>query len=144
MSKAFTASQRAFFREIREKYSVTAEEYLALYKFQGGRCYICRKARGIGRRLGIDHCHITGRVRGLLCTGSKDPKTCNRLIAFFTTEALERAFQYTRNPPAYSFLGALRGGGVPCGDCGWIGDHSPLCPYHQCGVCGLFGEHEHE
>ncbi len=39
---------------------------------QEGKCLICRmketcKFKGVVRRLSVDHCHESGRVRGLLC-----------------------------------------------------------------------------
>jgi hypothetical protein len=54
------------------KYNITVEEYDALVEKVGGFCQICH-APG-GGRLHVDHCHDTGRVRGLLCS------TCNRGI----------------------------------------------------------------
>lgn len=34
---------------------------------QGGTCAICHGTATVGR-LAVDHCHLTGKVRGLLCT----------------------------------------------------------------------------
>lgn len=61
------------------RYGLTPESYQALYESQGGLCAICgtegtsdviphhvRAATGASR-LNIDHCHETGKVRGLLC-----------------------------------------------------------------------------
>lgn len=103
------ASWRAFYRAALVTYNVTPYEYRLLYIAQKGRCWICRKAKGVhpddpkglgGRRLGIDHDHLTGEIRGILCTGSLSANTCNRLIARYSREALRRAADYLTDPPA--------------------------------------------
>ncbi len=52
-----------------KSYSLTVEEYEALFQAQGGRCAVCRKEPGEqgGKRLSVDHDHVTGRNRGLIC-----------------------------------------------------------------------------
>jgi hypothetical protein len=52
-------------------------------------CEICGRS---DRRIDIDHCHKTGRVRGSLC------ETCNRGIGLLgdTHEMLEKAFLYLK------------------------------------------------
>jgi hypothetical protein len=60
------ADQRA------KKYGVSADEYLRMGEEQGWVCAICglpEIAQRSGRvmSLAVDHCHETGRVRGLLC-----------------------------------------------------------------------------
>lgn len=110
MAKPVASAWRAFYSSVLDKYGLTPDDYRLLYVAQKGRCWICRNAKGIhpddpkgrgSKRLGVDHNHATGAVRGLLCTGSTDPKTCNRLIAFYTPEALQRAADYMRMPPAF-------------------------------------------
>jgi recombination endonuclease VII len=51
-------------RERARRYGLSLEELRAMLARQGNACAICRKA-GVG--LHIDHCHATGKVRGLLC-----------------------------------------------------------------------------
>lgn len=98
-----------FFADIFEKYGVTPIEYRAMYRAQGGRCYVCRRANGKSRRLGVDHDHLTGEVRGLVCTGSLNANTCNRLIAFYNREQLLRAVaMLSEPPPARAVLHAMR------------------------------------
>lgn len=49
---------------------VTQVQYLEMHRQQKGRCGICGK-RLRSRRykaFAVDHCHITGKIRGLLCT----------------------------------------------------------------------------
>jgi hypothetical protein len=85
-------------------YGIAVWVYDRLLEIQGGRCAICQRAKGIARRLAVDHDHsccpelpACGKcVRGLLC------KTCNRIIgharddpAFFL-----RGYDYLINPPA--------------------------------------------
>jgi hypothetical protein len=99
----------SFWSDIFEKYGVTPAEYRAMFRAQGGRCFVCRKAKGKSRRLAVDHNHETGEVRGLVCSGSRDPKTCNRLIAFYTRDALLRAAEMLSDPPpARAVLSAIR------------------------------------
>ncbi|MFL6145615.1 MAG: endonuclease domain-containing protein [Labedaea sp.] len=102
-----------FFRHTEATYGVTALMYRVLYRAQGGRCYVCRKATGKSRRLGVDHDHLTGEVRGLVCTGSLSANTCNRLIAIYSRDQLLRAVAMLSDPPpARAVLRALRGPGL--------------------------------
>jgi hypothetical protein len=94
-------------------YQITELEYRALYRAQGGRCYVCRKATGKARRLGVDHDHLTGEVRGLVCTGSLSANTCNRLIAIYNRAQLLRAVAMLSDPPpARAVLAAVRAPGL--------------------------------
>lgn len=57
---------------LREKYSMTVEEYHELLEAQGGVCAICGTEQTTGRgsennHFSVDHDHKTGAVRGLLC-----------------------------------------------------------------------------
>lgn len=125
-AKKELADWRAFYAACSRKYGTPnrpfgEREYVALYEFQGGRCAICRKARGRDprfplmyagrktkpRRLGVDHNHMTTLVRGLLCTGSMSANTCNRLIGRYHLVELERAVTYLKEPPALEALAAL-------------------------------------
>lgn len=62
---------RAFDENIKRTHGMTTADYEAMWASQGGRCLICGtdKPGGRGNRLHVDHCHETGRIRGLLCTG---------------------------------------------------------------------------
>jgi hypothetical protein len=123
---------RAFFRDILRKYGLTEVEYRVLYRAQGGRCYVCRKATGKSRRLGVDHDHLTGEVRGLVCTGSLSANTCNRLIAIYNRDQLLRAVAMLSDPPpARQVLWGLRSGS------GWVEslvDGSAIVVAHVKGV----------
>ncbi|QFP95542.1 endonuclease VII [Mycobacterium phage GaugeLDP] len=83
-------------------YDITAEEYWAIYEFQGGRCYICQRANGKHKRLSVDHDHKTGIIRGLLCT------MCNKYTLGWARDCIEffmRAIEYLKNPPAVQVIG---------------------------------------
>ena len=59
----------------RSNYGLSIEDYNALLAQQGGACAICRKQPE--QRLCVDHCHVTKKVRRLLC------RRCNLGIGYF-------------------------------------------------------------
>lgn len=136
-----------YLRGLEAKYGITPDEYRALYYAQGGRCYVCRKASGKARRLGVDHDHVTGEVRGLVCTGSLTAMTCNRLIAIYSRDALLRAAGMLSDPPpARVILSRMRSG------CGTLPSLVGGVPFTLTQVCGVdpaafqretHGEHRH-
>lgn len=103
---------REFFRKAASGdagYTASPDAYLILYRAQLGRCFICQVRKGInpedprGRgtmRLGWDHNHTTGAVRGLLCT--RGEWSCNRIVGRYrdNPEAFRRAARYLEQPPA--------------------------------------------
>lgn len=52
-------------KRLAEKYGLTPEEYEVMKQRQNGRCAICGTESE--ELLHVDHCHETGKVRGLLC-----------------------------------------------------------------------------
>ena len=62
-SKGKAAAERAKL----SKYNISPEMYALMYAEQKGACAICRKPEKKGKKLAVDHCHDTGKVRGLLC-----------------------------------------------------------------------------
>lgn len=65
---------------IKGRYGLSEADYYAMIGRQKGKCAICKK-KGAGdrdkRRLSVDHCRRTGKVRGLLCG------MCNRSLGGF-------------------------------------------------------------
>jgi hypothetical protein len=62
---------------LKHRYNITIDQYNALNEQQHGLCAICgQPPRGKMKRLSVDHDHITGKVRGLLCI------TCNRVLGY--------------------------------------------------------------
>jgi hypothetical protein len=51
---------------LRRRYKISVQTYNNMLQAQGGLCAICRQSSG-NRNLHVDHCHETGKVRGLLC-----------------------------------------------------------------------------
>lgn len=70
--KGKRAQRRA---HLRKNYGITPAYYEEMLVSQGGKCAICL---GVNpkRRLAVDHCHATGKVRSLLCL------RCNGIIGF--------------------------------------------------------------
>jgi hypothetical protein len=67
------------------KFGLTEDEWQAMRKRQKDRCKICGqretlKSKGQVKNLCIDHCHDTGKVRGLLCN------RCNTSIGWFNDD----------------------------------------------------------
>jgi Autographiviridae endonuclease VII len=49
-------------------YGVTTEWYNDTLASQGGGCAVCGTLPGVQRkRFAVDHCHVTGTLRGILC-----------------------------------------------------------------------------
>jgi len=60
---------------LKKKYGITTEKYDKMLSEQDYKCYICHKHEDkLDRSLAVDHCHKTGKVRGLLCGN------CNRFL----------------------------------------------------------------
>lgn len=53
----------------KRKYGITIEDYDRMLIEQNGHCALCDKTPEQERngKLNVDHCHETGKVRGLLC-----------------------------------------------------------------------------
>ena len=78
-----------------KNYGITQKDYDELFKKQNNSCAICssKDTRSPSKYFSVDHCHITGKVRGLLCN------QCNRGLGFLgdTKESLYKAYMYLRN-----------------------------------------------
>ena len=72
----YHAAQR---RSTLRRYGMTDADYEALFLAQEGKCAVCKTdTPGKGRRyFDVDHDHISGKVRGLLC------HVCNKYVGSF-------------------------------------------------------------
>lgn len=70
-----------------KKYGLTQQQFAAILEKQGGRCAICRTDEWLPH---VDHDHVTGQIRGLLCVN------CNTLLgrAKDSVLALRQAIRY--------------------------------------------------
>jgi glutaredoxin len=70
----------------RYKYGLEPDEYERLLTQSNHSCFICKQQR----KLCVDHDHLTGKIRGLLCV------PCNTALAQFgdSVEGLQRAITY--------------------------------------------------
>ncbi len=80
-------------------YGITPARVDEMFMEQGGVCAICRLPAemlpsGKRKRLNIDHCHLTGKVRGLLCS------KCNKGIGQLNDDPdlLRKAVAYLERP----------------------------------------------
>lgn len=100
---------RAHALRVENNFGITADEYATLYESQGGVCFICRVARGVVKKLAVDHDHnkcddhepqvgCRNCVRSLLCG------PCNQAIGRLNVAALKRAIEVLTNPPAQRIL----------------------------------------
>jgi len=75
----------------KRNFGITIEEYDRMLKDQNQSCGICKISEKKWRkRFSVDHCHKTGKVRGLLCG------KCNSVLGFVSdsTEILSNCINY--------------------------------------------------
>lgn len=81
-------------RNYLKKYGLTPVDYNQLLMKQGHCCKICGASQStLSKQLAVDHCHVTGKVRGLLCS------TCNTGLGQFkdSVDLLDKARNYLCN-----------------------------------------------
>ena len=81
-------------KKLSKKYNMTVEKYDSMLKEQNNCCKICSTHESeFNKRLAVDHCHTTGKIRGLLCMA------CNILLgkAKDNINILNNAIDYLNN-----------------------------------------------
>lgn len=82
---------------LQKAFGITADVYDAILDYQKGVCALCGKKETVinngskkVQALAVDHCHETGKIRGLLCN------KCNTGLENFndSTELLQTAIKY--------------------------------------------------
>ena len=77
---------------LRSRHGITLADFERMLAEQGGVCAICGRPPNGHGALHVDHCHTTGRIRGLLCF------SCNYAVGALQDkpELFERAADYLR------------------------------------------------
>lgn len=83
-------------RNLRRTFGITHTDYISLLNAQHGGCAICGRTDSGSKNspwLFVDHCHTTGKIRGLLCHG------CNAGLGSFQENParLDQAIMYLEN-----------------------------------------------
>ena len=76
---------------LKRKYGVTQEQFRQMLARQGGGCAVCRRTEtSNGHDWTVDHDHVTGKIRGLLCS------QCNSMLGMAgdSKENLQRGIRY--------------------------------------------------
>lgn len=78
-----------------QRYGISIDGYEEKYREQSGRCAICGEEKPMGTKEGlqVDHDHITGKTRGLLC------RNCNVRLGYWesnTPPFIAAMKEYTR------------------------------------------------
>jgi hypothetical protein len=83
--------ERAFKRNLKSKYSLSAEDYIKMIEQQQNKCLICENefSKKTFNHPCVDHNHETGKIRGILC------RKCNLSISYIENpDFLQKALQY--------------------------------------------------
>lgn len=75
------------------KFNITIKDYNKLLLKQNNKCAICLiDSNKLNKKLAVDHCHKTNKIRGLLCM------LCNRALGSFKDDIniLENAKEYLK------------------------------------------------
>lgn len=80
-------------KHLKRAYGLSSEAYKLLLSGQSGKCAICGSTTSQSNKrpaFHVDHCHKTGKIRGLLCV------LCNQGLGNFrdNAENLQKAAKY--------------------------------------------------
>lgn len=75
-------------KDLKRHFGITLQQYDEMFLAQDGVCAICKHPESVRynknsdkiKRLAVDHCHETGKIRGLLCT------RCNPAVGYMQND----------------------------------------------------------
>lgn len=79
--QCYRRTRRAF--HLNKKFGLTEAQYHTMLMAQGHRCALCTRADLPEKRLAVDHDHVTGKIRALLCD------RCNRGIGLLGDDPIQ-------------------------------------------------------
>ena len=78
---------------LKRKYGLTEEGFLQMLAAQNNACNICKKplaATILGKHKSVEHCHKTGRIRGIVC------QRCNMFMSFIDQDNFNELLRSAR------------------------------------------------
>lgn len=97
------ANPQKYLKNQLSTYNLSVDSYNILLEAQNHVCAICEKPPGVNprqTRLCVDHCHISGKVRFLLCD------QCNRALGMLgdTKKSIMKVIKYLERPDARELI----------------------------------------
>lgn len=95
---------RVFEQSLKKRYGITLAQYNQMSADQGHVCAMCSEKPETAKRMHVDHDHVTGKIRALLC------HHCNLLLgnAKDSIDRLRLAIAYLeQHHPAYALASRL-------------------------------------
>jgi nitrate/TMAO reductase-like tetraheme cytochrome c subunit len=92
-AKTVSGEANARNSHLKHKYGISLFEWNKMFEMQKGVCPICHRHQDeIHHRLCVDHDHVTGKIRKLVC------RDCNLILghAFDNIDVLESAIKYLK------------------------------------------------
>ena len=87
-------------RSLKQTFGISLAQYESMFDAQKGLCAICKNPETaknnydkVTRRLAVDHCHTSGKIRALLCSA------CNTAIGLMNddTARIQAAIEYLKS-----------------------------------------------
>jgi hypothetical protein len=87
-------AKHTYGKKLERTFGITITEYDQMLISQNNKCLLCERDRkSFNKNFAVDHCHTTGKVRGLLC------QQCNVALGMFddNPELIRKAANYVES-----------------------------------------------